>query len=347
MGFLTFLEANSVWDITLFCTCFEPRRRSVAILQKMKDQNHHRLLHQHERTKYLQEFHHRSCAHSHTSNVLRVKLMDVMTGKKERFPHATNTLQQRINESAQGESHHRGPRENHSRQDRSCVAGLCDSPNSRPSLSVCCSSVSTCRNCGLPLNCLGHHLSACLVAGRGFVVDSATARIAGREANACQRRCSCGIWISERSITGMAVVWRSWQMDCHLLVGPQLAIDTTLVSALRRDGTAREGAANRNGVAIRSAHRGSCSVGHPCWRGWRALVARDCELLRALAVAKALDVSNILQANVEVARIRRWSNILSCAKKRAFACSLLEVRGAGCAGGNAPSSYEVMGDNPF
>ena len=44
-------------------------------------------------------------------------------------------------------------------------------------------------------------------------------------------------------------------MGCHCLVEAQLAIDTTLVSALRRDGTAREGAANRNGVAIRSAHR--------------------------------------------------------------------------------------------
>ena len=40
-----------------------------------------------------------------------------------------------------------------------------------------------------------------------------------------------------------------------LFGGAQLAIDTTLVFALRRDGTATRGAANRNGVAIQAAHR--------------------------------------------------------------------------------------------
>ena len=64
---------------------------------------------------------------------------------------------------------------------------------------------------------------------------------AGREAHACQRTCSRGIWISERSITSMAVVWRSWQMGCHCLVVPSWP-STQLVSTLRRDGTAREGA---------------------------------------------------------------------------------------------------------
>ena len=69
--------------------------------------------------------------------------------------------------------------------------------------------------------------------------------------------------------------------------------------------------------------------------------------LRALAVAKARDVPNMLQASVEVAWFRRWSNILSCAAARAFADSLLEVRGAGGAGGNAPSSPDVAWVNRF
>ena len=69
--------------------------------------------------------------------------------------------------------------------------------------------------------------------------------------------------------------------------------------------------------------------------------------LRALAVAKARDVPSILQASVEVAWFRRWSNILSCAAARAFADSLLEVRGAGGAGGNVPSSHDVVRDNRF
>ena len=37
--------------------------------------------------------------------------------------------------------------------------------------------------------------------------------------------------------------------------GAQFAIDTTLVSALRRDGTARPGAATRAGVALAAARR--------------------------------------------------------------------------------------------
>ena len=91
--------------------------------------------------------------------------------------------------------------------------------------------------------------------------------------------------------------------------GAQLAIDTTLVSALRRDGTAREGAANRNGVAIRPAHRRKertypefagaggrarlvISVGEVGGR-WSPETAN---FLRALAVGKARNVPDILQA---------------------------------------------------
>ena len=47
----------------------------------------------------------------------------------------------------------------------------------------------------------------------------------------------------------MAVASRLWQTGCRCLVGAQLTIDTS------RDGTARGAAVNRNGVAIRAAHR--------------------------------------------------------------------------------------------
>ena len=63
--------------------------------------------------------------------------------------------------------------------------------------------------------------------------------------------------------------------------------------------------------------------------------------LRALAVAKACDVPYVLQASVEVALFRRWSNILSFAAARAFAAALLEWRGPGGAGADAPSSHDV------
>ena len=67
----------------------------------------------------------------------------------------------------------------------------------------------------------------------------------------------------------------------------------------------------------------------------------------ALAVAKARDATNVLQASVELAWFRRWSSILSCAAVRAFPDSLLEVGVAGGAGGDVPSSDDVVWDNRF
>ena len=148
-------------------------------------------------------------------------------------------------------------------------------------------SSRNCR-CGRPLDCIGHHRSACAVAGvlgrRWFAVESAIARIC-REGGA---RVSTNVFVRDLDLGAFNHLDSRRLEVCQdglsLYGGAELAIDTNLVSALRRDGPAREGAANRNGVAIRSAHRrkrcrGSCSVGHPCWRGWRPLVARDCELL--------------------------------------------------------------------
>ena len=158
-----------------------------------------------------------------------------------------------------------GPRtQKHSRRDRSCDARLRDSPSSRPSLSECCSFVvSICpppslssRNCqcGRPLDCLGHHRSACAIAGvlgrSGLAVESAIAR------------------------AGFGP--QSVQMGCHCLVGPswpptQLWFQTCV-------GTAPQGKAQpiamawlsgrhtdeRIGLTLNSLVKGSCSVGHPC-----------------------------------------------------------------------------------
>ena len=66
-------------------------------------------------------------------------------------------------------------------------------------------------------------------------------------------------WIS--GDTSMALVWRLWQM-LSLSGEAQLAIDTTLVFALRRDGT------------LNSLVKGrSCSAGHPRWGGSRTVSA--------------------------------------------------------------------------
>ena len=131
----------------------------------------------------------------------------------------------------------------------------------------------------------------------------------------------------------------------------QLAIDTTLVSALRRDCTAREAAANRNGVAIRSAHRRK----ERTLLGWSSLPARlagvgrprqrtSCGLwqLRRIGMFPTFckPASRLLGSAV--------GQTSSHVQQRALSLiSLLEVRGAGGAGGNAPSSHDVVWDNRF
>ena len=192
-------------------------------------------------------------------------------------------------------------------------------------------SSRNCR-CGRPLDCLGHHRSACAVAEvlgrRGFAVESAIARIR-REGGA---RVSTNVFVRDLDLGPFNHLdGRRLEVvadGLSLFGGAQLAIDTTLVSALRRDGTAREGAANRNGVAIRSAHRRKERT-YPELAGARGrarlvILAGEvgglwspetAHFLRALAVAKARDVPSILQASVELlgsavgrtsSHVQRW-----------------------------------------
>ena len=112
--------------------------------------------------------------------------------------------------------------------------------------------------------------SLCLLATAGVAVHSTALATTGQFA-------LLPAWVRRSRAPSPGFAGRADGLS--LFGGAQLAIDTTLVSALRRDGTAREGAANRNDVAIRSAHRRKerispevagagepCSVGHPCWR---------------------------------------------------------------------------------
>ena len=143
----------------------------------------------------------------------------------------------------------------------SCVARPCGSRSSSPSHSAYCSFVaSTCP-------------SPCLPAAAGVAVHSTAlattgqlARLQGWRGFAVEKICREG---------GARVSTNTFVRDLDLAAfnhfdgrrlevvadglslfgGAQLAIETTLVSALRRHGTATRGAANRNGVAIQAAHR--------------------------------------------------------------------------------------------
>ena len=121
----------------------------------------------------------------------------------------------------------------------------------------------TARNCrcGHFLDVFGHHRAACARAGvlskRGFALESATARSC-REAGG---RVTTNVLVRDLDLEGLG----PGQVDARrlevavdglpLFGGAQLAIDATIVSTLRDDGTARRGAAEVDGVALTAARR--------------------------------------------------------------------------------------------
>ena len=119
--------------------------------------------------------------------------------------------------------------------------------------------------------------------------------------------------------------------------GAQLAIDTTLLSPLRRDGSARPTAADHDGAALDDARRHKERT-YPelSGDGRRArLVVLAAEVggrwsvetanfWVSLAEAKALDSPYVLQGRVQQAFIRRWSALLACSAVRAFSASVLD-----------------------
>ena len=192
----------------------------------------------------------------------------------------------------------------------------------------------TCR-CGRLLDSFGHHRAACSGAGvlgeRGFPLEQAAAQVC-REAGA---RVRTNTFVRDMDLEGVNILdGRRLEVvadGLSLWHGAQLAIDTTLVSPLRRDGRARRTAADRNGVALKQARRLKETT-YPELSGedGRArLVVLAAEIggrwseetaqfLRALAKAHARSVPLLLQSRVKAAWLRRWSNILACAAARAF-----------------------------
>ena len=121
--------------------------------------------------------------------------------------------------------------------------------------------------------------------------------------------------------------------------GAQLAIDTTLVSPLHWDGSARRGAATRPGMALEQARRRKEAtypelVGDDGRARLVVLAAKTgwlwsnetAHFLRGLAKGKAETAPLLMQIRVKSAWLRRWSCMLACSATRAFAMSLLEQR---------------------
>ena len=143
-----------------------------------------------------------------------------------------------------------------------------------------------------------------------------------------------------------------------LFRGAQLAIDTTMVSPIRRDGTSRRQCASTNGAALLQARRRKERT-YPELAGdmGRArLVVLGCEVggrwsteassfLSALAEAKARCEPEVVRKSAMVAWLRRWSVLMACTAARAFALSLLDRRCCASADGDTPTTSEVIGDH--
>ena len=113
--------------------------------------------------------------------------------------------------------------------------------------------------CGRLLDNLGHHRSACSVAGilgrRGFPLETAAAHIC-REAGG-RVRTNVFLWELDLGVGGVLDNRRLEVVvdGLPLFNGAQLAVDTTLVSPIRRDGTPRPRAHEVNGIALSHARR--------------------------------------------------------------------------------------------
>ena len=216
--------------------------------------------------------------------------------------------------------------------------------------------------CRLLLDPLGDHRAACPVAGvlskRGFPLEAAAARIC-REAGG---RVQANVFVRDLNVEGPPLEdGRRLEVVANnlpLFGGAQLAIDTTLVSPLRRDGTARPRADTCNGAALSAARRRKEKT-YPelAGGGGRArLVVLAAEVggrwsqesrhfLRQLARARARAEPQVLRVAAAAAWRRRWSCLLSVAAQRSFAESLLETAypgGGGGADGETPSTDDVL-----
>ena len=220
-------------------------------------------------------------------------------------------------------------------------------------------TVHLCR-CGRHQDSFGHHRAACAQEGwlarRGFAVEIAAAKVC-REAGA---RVSSNIMVRDLDLPAPQQAFDGRRLEVvaeglPIFGSMQLAIDTTLVCALHRNGTARRGAAARDGVALHAARRRKertyPELVGPHSRARLVVLAGEvggrwsaetAMFLRLIAKAKARTEPPVLRLTAELAWRARWGSILACAAARALAWSLLGLRGGPGANGDIPETHDVI-----
>merc|ERR1712078_796363 len=132
-----------------------------------------------------------------------------------------------------------------------------------------------------------------------------------------------------------------------LFGGTQLAVDATLVSAVRSDGTAQPGAAKEDGKRLLEAGKRKRRKYPELLETQRCkLVVAAMEVggrwseeawtfLELLAHAKARSAPALMRRSTEYCLLRRWSSMLAVAAQTAFAGTLL---------GEAPGKLTLCDD---
>ena len=216
--------------------------------------------------------------------------------------------------------------------------------------------------CRGELDARGHHRAACSTCGvlrrRGKPLEKAAARVC-REAGA---RVAENVLLRDMNVAGISGHdGRNIEVVANglpLWGGAQLAVDTTLVCPVRRNGTPQPGAATTDGTQLQTARTRKEQRYH------ELLASRRCRLVvmalevggrwseeavrfvRLLAKAKARSVPQLVRSAAKAAFLHRWTGILAVAAQRAFAATLLElpVDDAGGVDGEEPVLEEVLGD---
>ena len=170
---------------------------------------------------------------------------------------------------------------------------------------------------------------------------------AGRAEQESAPTFSCETWIWHSTTAWMADDWK-WPLHG----GAQLAIDTTMVSPLHRDGRARRGAVAHDGAALRQA-RTRRTYPELAGEGGRARLVvlaaevggrwseETAEFLSSLSWAKVRELPEDLQRDGRKSWLRRWKKLLGCTAAKAFAMSLLDLAPSG-SDGAIPSVHEVI-----
>ena len=193
---------------------------------------------------------------------------------------------------------------------------------------------------------------------RGFALESAAARVC-REAGG---RVRTNVLVRELDLHPGQNRLDARRLEVvvdglELFNGAQLAVDTTLVSALRADGTVSRKGATVGGEALRRARaRKERTYPELAGEGGRARLVvlaaevggrgsnESSQFVRSLAWAKAQSAPESTQTQVAHAWNRRWRKLLACTAAKSFANTFLEHASPTTAGGTTPSEADVMRD---